>query len=107
MALADIIESQIRLTEATQLYEKTVNIKRQTGEKVREGNACARLGIIFHKLGENLKAKEYLEKALAITTEIGDKCGGAYCYGNLGAFPQSMVSQMLQNSTTCIFIFNN
>ena len=30
------------------------------------------------------KATEYLQKALVITTEIGDKKGEARCYGNLG-----------------------
>ena len=29
-------------------------------------------GIMLYKLGENLKAKEYVGRALAITTEIGD-----------------------------------
>ena len=33
MALAEILESQNRFTDAKQLYEKAVNRKRQTGEK--------------------------------------------------------------------------
>ena len=41
-------------------------------------------GIMLYKLGESLKAKEYFERALAITTEIGDRGGEASCYGNLG-----------------------
>ena len=45
--------------------------------------------IMLYKLGENLKAKEYIERALAITTEIGDRYGEASCYGYLGAFLQS------------------
>ena len=40
--------------------------------------------IMLYKLGESLKAKEYVERALAITTKIGDRSGEASCYGNLG-----------------------
>ena len=40
------------------LYEKAVNIKRQTGETNGEASACTRFGNMLHKLGENLKAKE-------------------------------------------------
>ena len=71
MALAEIIESQNRFTDAKKLYEKAVNIKRQTGKK--KGEASIKLGYMFHKLGENLKAKKCLQRALTITTEIGDK----------------------------------
>ena len=35
-------------------------------------------------LGQYDEAKEYLQKALVITTEIGDRNGQASCYGNLG-----------------------
>ena len=40
-------------------------------------------GIMLYKLGENLKGKEYVERALAITTEIGDRKGEALCHGIL------------------------
>ena len=46
-------------------------------------------GIMLYKLGENLKAKEFVVRALAITTEIGDRSGEASCYGNLGVLLQS------------------
>ena len=39
---------------------------------------------MFHDLSEYVKAKEYLEKALAIMKEIGDRKVEATCYGNLG-----------------------
>ncbi|XP_066018934.1 tetratricopeptide repeat protein 28-like [Pocillopora verrucosa] len=47
-------------------------------------------GIMLYKLGESLKAKEYVEKALAITTKIGDRSGEASCYGNLGTVFKSL-----------------
>ncbi|XP_066029053.1 tetratricopeptide repeat protein 28-like [Pocillopora verrucosa] len=41
-------------------------------------------------IGENLKAKEYFGRALAITTEIGDRKGEAFCYGNLATVFKSL-----------------
>ena len=45
---------------------------------------------MFHSLGEYDKTKEYLEKALAIRIEIGDRAGEAADYGNLGTVFQSL-----------------
>ena len=45
---------------------------------------------MFHSLGQYDKAKEYLQKALVITTEIGDRQGEASCYGNLGTVFRSL-----------------
>ena len=39
---------------------------------------------MFHSLGEYVKAKEYYEKALAISMEIGDRANEGTWYGNLG-----------------------
>lgn len=46
------------------------------------------LGTVFLLLGEHVKAKEYHEKALVITIEIGDREGEAVCYGFLGVICQ-------------------
>ena len=45
---------------------------------------------MFQSLGEYDKAKEYLHKALVITTEIGDRNGEGSCYANLGNVFQSL-----------------
>ena len=45
---------------------------------------------MFQSLGQYDKAKEYLQEALAIRTEIGDRRGEASCYGNLGTVFQSL-----------------
>ena len=47
-------------------------------------------GILLYKLGENLKVKEYFERALATTTQIGNRSGEASCYVNLGTLHQSL-----------------
>ena len=45
---------------------------------------------MFQSLGQYDKAKEYLQKALVITNEIGDRNGEGTCYGNLGTVFQSL-----------------
>ena len=43
---------------------------------------------MLYRLGEDLKAKEHVERALAIATKIGDKKAEASCCENLGALLQ-------------------
>ena len=45
---------------------------------------------MFLSLGEYDKAKEYIDKKLAISIQIGDKKGEANSYGNLGTVFQSL-----------------
>ena len=52
----------------------------KTEKPARYGN----LGTVFISLGQYDKAKEHLEKALAVQIEIGNKEGEATSYGNLG-----------------------
>ena len=49
----------------------------QIGDKQGEASSYGNLGTVFQSLGEYDKAKDYLEKALAIKIEIGDKQGEA------------------------------
>ena len=46
--------------------------------------------VVFQSLGQYHKAREYLEKALAITIEIGRKEEEASWYGNLGTVFRSL-----------------
>ena len=45
---------------------------------------------MFQSLGQHDKVKEYLEKALAISIQIGDKKGEDSSYGSLGTVFQSL-----------------
>ncbi|CAH3162003.1 unnamed protein product [Pocillopora meandrina] len=56
-----------------------------------EATSCyGNLGTMFESLGQYDKAEEYLQKALVIKTEIGDRGGEASCYGNLGTVFESL-----------------
>ena len=45
---------------------------------------------MFGSLGQYDKAEGYLQKALVIRNEIGDKGGKVSCYGNLGTVFKSL-----------------
>jgi len=60
------------------------------GDEEGEATAYGNLGTVFGSRGEYVKAKEYLETALAIKIEIGDREGEASFYGNLGNVFQSL-----------------
>ena len=51
--------------------------------KKGEASSYGILRPVFQSIGEYDKAKEYLEKALAIGIQIGDLNGEARSYGNL------------------------
>ena len=48
------------------------------------------MGTLFLSRGEYDNAKEYINRALVIRIQIGDKKGEAADYGNLGAVFQSL-----------------
>ena len=56
----------------------------EIGDKRGEAASYGNLGGVFYSLGEYKRAKEYDEKALAITMEIGHRQGEGTAYGNLG-----------------------
>ena len=90
LTLADTCEQQCKDAEARELYQRVMNIMRETGDRRGEAYAYGKIGSISYRLGEYNKAKEYLEKALAITMEIGDRAGEAAACGNIGTVFQSL-----------------
>lgn len=53
------------------------------GDRKTDAYTDKKVGITSYHLGDYLKAKEYLHKALAIRIQIGDLNGEARSYGNL------------------------
>ena len=56
-------------------FERAIPLIQTTGNRREEAIAYKGLGKVFQSAGEYVKAKEYLEKALAISMEIGDREG--------------------------------
>ena len=63
---------------------------RSIGDREIEGRCYGNLETLFNSLGDYVKAKEYLEKELAIAVEIGHRQREGRCYGNLGAVFSSL-----------------
>ena len=83
--------------QAKGCFEKALFINKNIAWKERKAfqlagarnlEACCYggLGTVYESVGENEKAREYHERALAITKEIGDTKGEATCYRNLEIF---------------------
>ena len=88
--LAELYYLQNKCKEAKGLYEKTLSIMIEIGDKRGEAACYGNLGTVYQTLGEYGKAETYQKNALVITKEIGDKQGEAACYGNLGAVYQTL-----------------
>lgn len=71
--------------EAKSFFEKALNINIAIGSTVSKGSCYINLGAVLNSLSENIEAKEYLVKALAIAKKlINDRRGESLCYGSLG-----------------------
>lgn len=89
---AMLYDHQSKFKVAEELFKKSLNIMKQTGNKQLEGSCYGNLGRVLWSLGENAKARGYIEKSLAFRKENinGDKEGEASDYANLGNVFQSI-----------------
>ena len=103
--LGNVFRSLGEYVKAKEYYEKALAISTEIGDRAVEGRLYGNLGNVFHSqhglvtvegtlnvfhsLGD-VKAKEYHEKALAISTEIGDRAVEGTLYGNLGSVFHSL-----------------
>ena len=77
MSLANIYCKHYRYPEAMELYEKAINITKERGDRKNEAYANHKVGLIYHCLNDYEKAKIYIQKALTINVQIGEKEGEA------------------------------
>jgi tetratricopeptide (TPR) repeat protein len=73
-----------QVERAIELYEQTLVVTREIGDRRREGAALGKLGGAYHDLGQVERAIEFYEKALEISREIGDHRREGVAFGNLG-----------------------
>ena len=69
--------------------KKSLAINYEIGHRDGEASCYGKLGALFQSLGKNFKAREYMEKALAINIEI-NRNGEASCNLVLGSLFQSL-----------------
>ncbi|XP_078370535.1 uncharacterized protein LOC144654306 [Oculina patagonica] len=77
-------------TRALQYGRKLLSMFHKRGEKVLESRLSLQLAKLYEEQCKHLEAKGLCEKALAISTEIGDCKGQASAYGNLGVVFRSL-----------------
>ena len=71
--MAEIYQSQNRHIEAKELYERAINIMVKISDRKGKAGIYGKCGTMLFHLGEFDNAKEYMEKALAITITVGIK----------------------------------
>ncbi|XP_073232255.1 uncharacterized protein [Porites lutea] len=79
-----------KLSPAIESGKKLLVLLRKDKRKKEEGDTALMLAILHSLRSEYKEAQEYVQKALTINTEIGNKDGEAACYGTLGAVFESV-----------------
>ena len=73
-----------RYSEALPLYEQSLRIRQEIGDKAGEGTTLNNISLIYKARGDYPTALKYLEQSLRIRQEIGDKAGEAVTSWNIG-----------------------
>ncbi len=72
-------------SEATNFYQQSLTIARETGDREGEGTALGSLGNTYRRLGNYAQAIESHQQHLTIAREIGDRRGEGIALGSLGS----------------------
>jgi tetratricopeptide (TPR) repeat protein len=70
--------------EALTLYEQSLSISREIGDKEGEGATLSNIGEIYRARGDKAKSLQYYEQSLTIFREIGGKEGEGAMLNNIG-----------------------
>ena len=74
-----------KLSPVIEVGKQLLVLLRKCKRKKEEGDTAWMLARLYYQKSEYKEAQEYLQKALTIKTEIGDKRREATCYINLGS----------------------
>ena len=78
-----------RYADALPLFEQSLAICREIGDKAGEGATLNNLSQIYDARGDYATALTYLEQSLAISREIGDKAGEGTTLNNLAGIARA------------------
>ena len=70
--------------EAIELFQQSLAIAREIGDRNSEGKSLANLGLAYFQQGQYPEAIELFQQSLAIAREIGDRNSQAKAWFNLG-----------------------
>lgn len=75
--------------EALPLYQRAIELWRESGDKVGQATVLNALGSLAVKARQAIRAREYFEQALPLWREAGDNRGLAITHSNLGFVQES------------------
>ena len=73
-----------RYTEALSLYEQSLHIRQEIGDRAGEGTTLNNISQIYRAKGNYDKALKYLEQSLVLFREIGDRVYEGRTLNNIG-----------------------
>ena len=76
--------NQSKYLEALQLFQQSLAISREIGDRRGEGNSLGNIGGIYSILSDYPKALDFYEQSLAINREIGNRGGESVSLNNIG-----------------------
>ncbi len=86
-----------RYDEALSLYEQSLSISHEIGDRKQEGVMLNNISTIYQAQGDYGKALDYIEQSLLICREVGDKEGEGMTLNNIamlayakGDYPQAL-----------------
>jgi class 3 adenylate cyclase/tetratricopeptide (TPR) repeat protein len=88
-----------KLDEAMRIAGEGRRLAQQYGDLVKEGYILISMGLIAIEQREPLHAQDYLERALAIAQQTGDRRLEARAWGNLGIFAGMVLQDYLLSRT--------
>ncbi len=78
------LDNIARYAEALSLYEQSLSIYREIGDRNGEATLLNNISAIYQAQGEYSKALDYLEQSLLIYRKVGDKKGEGMTLNNIG-----------------------
>jgi predicted ATPase/class 3 adenylate cyclase len=82
--LGVLLTQQGELEEALGLFQRSLAIWRDLGDRYQQTRELNSLGIVYHKLGDLDKARSLLESSVALARELGSGARAAVALTNLG-----------------------
>ncbi len=79
-----IYESQGNIQGALEYHYKSLNIRKEIGNKIGMSTSFNNIGVIYMNQGDIPRALEYYHKSLNIKEEIGNKKGMSTSFNNIG-----------------------
>lgn len=85
-----ITREQGRHLEALDAYLKGLDLAISNNDSIRIADAHVKIGVVYHVMGDNVKTKEYYDKALISLKSLGLHVKEARLYNNYGLYYQGL-----------------